>query len=1176
MHAIPFLLPTVRRVLPGLLALLVGTALAFPQTTPVWQFAGPRLLSSSSGNLAGRVAALAADPYQPAPVIFAGGMGGVWETTDAGLTWQSLTAAYTAAPVGALAFDPQQPGTVYAGTGDPNGAQGSYAGIGLLVSRDEGQHWATLGAAVFAGLAISRIAVDPANSKHLLVAAVTAQDSPSGVEPGLYASSDGGQTWSMPPGLSTGEAWDFAWDTLHGVVVAAIGSHLYRSADNGASFAVLSAAPIPAVIIRAALCALPGTAGFAVVTADAQFNLGALLQSADDGQTWTSVNPPPGLFGSAGSGQGFYDIAIAADPTVKGHWWLGGADVWETTTGGASWKKLIGGSIHPDQHALLATGKQLWIGNDGGVWSEDAVSGSVLNHNAGLANLGVQSLAVSSALPGMWAAALQNGIIGGGVSTSWNVVQPGGGGTLAIAPNATQPLVFVAPQLAAIETSTDGGQTFTNPIPPTTAVANTPLADSARAPWLAPVAVDPTQSGTLYVGSWRIWKSIDAGASWTELPGSETTGFITAISVSPADSHTVYAATSAGIVLVSNDAGSTWTAAAATGLPARPVTDLRAAADNAQHLWAALGGRDSTAPPGHVFVSSNGGATWTARSTGLPDAPVQCLLLDPLNSGTAYVALPNGVYATHDGGASWQPPGSGLPAISVTGLQFDANHNLLAATFGRGVWSLALPVSGEQVTAVSGSGQSATVGTTLQPLTAQVSSGSGTPLAGVTVQWTDGGAGGTLSSSSSTTDSQGMATMTYTLPAKAGKVTLNATIQFLKTDGSTGSATASFTETATPGAPFLLQSVGGSNQSGIASTHLAQDLSVRVVDAAGNGVPNIPVAFSDGHAGGSLTAATVNTDTTGLAADGYTLPSTAGPVTVTASSSGLSPVAFALTATPPPDFQWQPVSGALSVPQNGVLTVSLQTSAVGGDTAPIHLLCLQPATGCSFSPNPVTPGGAATLSLSAGALAADAADPVVVQGSDGVHTHTLQFSVTVIAPPGLLLSSDPGQMTLAAGGQGAFTLTLTPQGTLSGPVQLSVAAANGTALPTGMAMTFAPSAPTLAGVPVSATLTVVTTSRVLVAASVPLPSMPWRWGGALVMLLLVLLLARSRRPLPVLALGVWLLTAAACGGGGAAPAYRAPSSTVNPNGTPAGAYPLTITATCGSVSASIPVTVTVN
>lgn len=1171
-----------RRVALSLLALLLLTASALAQTTPVWQFAGPQPLPSGAtyGDVAGRIAAIAADPSQTS-VVFAGGMGGVWKTTDTGLDWQPLTTATPAASVGALAFDPQQQGVVYAGTGDPNGAQGSYAGIGLLSSSDEGQHWTVLGAATFGGMAISRIAVDPANSKHLLVAAVTAQDSPSGMQPGLYASSDGGQTWTLPKGLSTGEAWDFAWDAPHSTVIAAIGTHLYRSADNGASFSVLSGAPVPSVITRAALCTLPGTPGFLLVTADAQFNLGALLRSADDGQTWTSVNAPSGLFGPSGAGQGFYDIAVAADPAVQGHWWLGGIDVWETKDNGSSWTDLTTNPLHPDQHALFATGSLLWIGNDGGIWNEDP-SGKLHNLNAGLGNLAMQSLAASTALPGLWGTSLQNGLDARNSASGWSVVQMGGGGTLAIAPNATQPLVFVAPQLTGLETSSDGGKTFSNPIPTTTAVTGTPLGDSARAPWLVPVAIDPNQSSTIYVGSWRIWKSTDAGASWIELAGSETTGVITAISISPADSKAVYAATSTGSILTSSDGGATWTTATATGLPARPLTDLRAAADRAQHLWAAVGGRNATAPSGHVFVSSDGGATWTSRSSGLPDAPVQRLLLDPLNPNAAYAALPSGVYSTADGGVSWQPPGTGLPLIPVTDLQFDSSHNLLAATFGRGVWSLALPATSQQVTAISGGGQSGTVGTSLpQPLTVQVTSSTGAPVAGVTVQWSDGGAGGTLSASSSITDSQGMASVTYILPSRSGTITINATLQDANSNGATGTATGSFSETANPGAPASLVYVGGGNQSGVASTQLPQSLSVRVLDAMGNGVPKVPVTFSDMGAGGSFASASVSTDATGLAADAYILPSTPGAVTVTASSSGLSSaVSFSLTATTPPDFQWQPVSGPLQVAQNGVLTVPLQTSAAGGDTASISLLCLQPATGCSFSSNPVAPGAVVTLTLSAGSLMADTTNSVIVQGSDGAHTHQLQFSVTVVAPPGLLLASDPGQITLAAGAQGAFTLTLTPRGGLSGPVQVSAAGAKGAALPTGLSMSFAPSAPTLAGAAVSDTLTVFTTSRVLSTGSAPFPSVPppsvsWPWGLTILGLLGWLVWVCARRRLPALVLGLLLLTASACGGGGAAPAWRAPGSTVNPNGTPAGSYPLVVTATCGSVTVTTPITVIV-
>jgi hypothetical protein len=90
-----------------------------------------------------------------------------------------------------------------------------------------------------------------------------------------------------------------------------------------------------------------------------------------------------------------------------------------------------------------------------------------------------------------------------------------------------------------------------------------------------------------------------------------------------------------------------------------------------------------------VWVSHKAGVNWTDISAGLPDLPADSILVDAAGTGAIYVGTDSGVFVSLDSGSTWQAFGTGLPRVQVTDLEFSAGHvALLAATFGRGVWTL--------------------------------------------------------------------------------------------------------------------------------------------------------------------------------------------------------------------------------------------------------------------------------------------------------------------------------------------------------------------------------------------------------------------------------------------------------------------------------------------------------
>jgi hypothetical protein len=179
----------------------------------------------------------------------------------------------------------------------------------------------------------------------------------------------------------------------------------------------------------------------------------------------------------------------------------------------------------------------------------------------------------------------------------------------------------------------------------------------------------------------------------------------------------------------------------------------------------------------------------------------------------------------------------------------------------------------------AGNKQSGAVQTTLPiPVTIEATSPyTGKPAAGVSVTFSDNGAGGTFGTPSATTNSSGKASSTYTLPSKTGTYTITVS-------GPTA-VPVTFSEIAVSGPLAKLTLVSGSGQSGVVATTLPQPIVVAAKDAYGNLVAGASVTFSDNGANGTFSANPVTTGSNGRASVNYTLPTKAMSISISASPS---------------------------------------------------------------------------------------------------------------------------------------------------------------------------------------------------------------------------------------------------------------------------------------------------
>jgi len=154
---------------------------------------------------------------------------------------------------------------------------------------------------------------------------------------------------------------------------------------------------------------------------------------------------------------------------------------------------------------------------------------------------------------------------------------------------------------------------------------------------------------------------------------------------------------------------------------------------------------------------------------------------------------------------------------------------------------------------------------------------------GATVNFSDGGKGGSFNPASAVTNSYGNASTIYTVPQKAGTYTL--------TISGAGFGSVTTTATATPGAATRIIAWDGTKQTGAAGSNLANAIIAQAQDTYRNGVPGVNIHFTANN-GAVPNPSSVVTDANGLAPTTLRLPTTVSTVTVTASSAGFKNAAF--------------------------------------------------------------------------------------------------------------------------------------------------------------------------------------------------------------------------------------------------------------------------------------------
>ncbi len=724
-------------------AILIALSFGFifnlnAQEKPTNPFSGLSFRNIGPAMTSGRIADIAIHPENENVWYVAVGSGGVWKTSNSGTTWDAIFENQSVYSIGCVTIDPNNPHTIWVGTGENVGGRHAGFGDGIYVSHDDGKSWNNMGLENSEHL--SKIIVHPENSDVLWVASQGPLWSKGG-ERGVYKSTDGGKTWNRTLG---DDQWVGATDllidpnnpdilyaatwqrhrTVAGYLGGGPGSGLHKSTDGGATWKALKKGIPNSNLGKIGLAISPFNSDVIYAAIELDRTKGGVFMSDNGGESWVKQSDAV----AGGTGPHYYQEIIAS-PHYEGTLYFMNNSALVSTDHGKNFTRMPRSNQHSDSHALVfkqSDPNYLLIGTDGGLY-ESFDNTASWKYVRNLPITQYFKIAVDDALPfyNVYGGTQDNGSHGGpsrtissdGIASAdwWKTLGADGAQTATEHgnPNITYG-EFQQGALWRIDSKTRE-TVFIQP----QAREGDPY---ERFNWDAPIVVSTHKPTRLYFASQRVWKSEDRGDSWTPISGDltlnedrmtfpyygETQSWdnawdyramsnyntITSLAESPVQEGLIYAGTDDGLIQVSEDGGANWTRVTLntiSGLSDVPfVNDVRADLFDANTVYAALDNHKYGDYKPYIIKSTDKGKSWSLINGDLPDKLlIWRLVQDHVKKDLLFAATEFGVYATTNGGTNWYEISGGMPTIPIRDITIQRRENdLVAGSFGRGIFIL--------------------------------------------------------------------------------------------------------------------------------------------------------------------------------------------------------------------------------------------------------------------------------------------------------------------------------------------------------------------------------------------------------------------------------------------------------------------------------------------------------
>lgn len=726
------------------LARILATACATLLLVPVASSAQPGGLTAEdlsalkwrevgSATPSGRITRFAVHPTDQRIIYAASASGGLWKTENGGTTWRAVFEKETTISMGEVTLDPNDPNTVWIGTGEQNNVRSSQFGDGVYRSKDGGETWEHMG--LKESRHVGRILVHPKDSNTVYVAALGSLWGPN-EERGLYRTRDGGKSWKrlLRPSKFTGVVEVAMHPNNPDILYAATfqrerrqwsmiggGSEggLWRSTDGGDSWARVGNGFPTSAVGRVGVTYCPSNPDMMYATAVGPD--GGTFRSTDGGTSWERR--------SATVQSHWYYGEVFCDPENPERVYVPVTPLLRSEDGGKNFKNIVESQVHADHHTLWINPKDanhLMVGNDGGVYtSRDAGKRWEWKSNLPLMQLYTVSADMQEPFYHVYGGTQDNGSWSGPTGTryadgisneDWSFLSSGDG-FYAVADPTDANIVYSQSQYGGLF-RTDRkslAQKIIQPWQPQNGEF-----PPYRWNWSSPLVISPHDPKTLYFGANVVFRSRDRGDNWERISPDLTRqlsrdklplqgkvqpsdaidlhastalyGNTHSLSVSPLRNGLIAAGTDDGLIQVSRDDGRTWKKSARfPGVPdMMKVGMLTWSPTREGTLFAVFDGHQDNDFRPHAVRSDDYGATWRNITSDLPAfGPTKSIAAHPKNGELLFVGTDFGVYFSRDGGGNWLALRSGLPTNSVQGILVHPRENdLVIGTHGRGFWVL--------------------------------------------------------------------------------------------------------------------------------------------------------------------------------------------------------------------------------------------------------------------------------------------------------------------------------------------------------------------------------------------------------------------------------------------------------------------------------------------------------
>ena len=657
--------------------------------------------------------------------------GGVFKTTDAGITWKNISDKYfKTGSVGAIAVSESDHNIVVVGMGE-HAARGvmTSMGDGVYKSMDGGKTWTHLG--LDKTRHISDIIIHPTNPDIFYVAAQGAQYAPT-EERGIYKTTDGGKTWenvlfindttgasslSMDmtnPRILYASMWQhrrYPWIIESG----GVHSGLYKSNDGGKTWNKMKNG-LPEEFGKSGISVSRANPERVYTVIEAEGKKGGVYRSDNGGDKWTQVNS-----NRINIARSWYYMEIFAAPQNENTVYVLNAPVMKSIDGGKSFKNIP--VPHGDNHHLWINpydNNNLINSNDGGAnisfnggrsWSTQQNQSTAQFYRVITDNLVPYN--VYGGQQDNSAIAIASRTNDRGIDwKDWYSVAGGESAFIAFDPDKPE-TVYGGTYQGNISKWTKSSREQ-KPIKeyPELGLSIAPKDAKYRYNWNAPIISSPHDRNTIYHAGNVVFKTTDGGINWStispdltkdekekhgpgggpytnEAAGGENYNTISALVESQHEEGVLYVGTDDGLLHITKDGGNTWQNITPKDISDGIINSIDVSEHDPETVYIVIMRYKSLDLNSYIFKSEDYGKNWTKITNGLddPNGFARVVRADKNREGLLYAGTETGLYITYDEGSHWQKLNLNLPVVAINDLTIQDN-DLVAATSGRGFWIL--------------------------------------------------------------------------------------------------------------------------------------------------------------------------------------------------------------------------------------------------------------------------------------------------------------------------------------------------------------------------------------------------------------------------------------------------------------------------------------------------------